>query len=183
MAYGVAFARQQRVDVHATLCRQLLEAPALEFVGNKDFALLGGQLTERSLQFVEEQRAHVERFRSVIVGRQHLVNSQQLALFVYYRKIRKGLRLPLAKKIRNAIARNPKQPAGYVVDRLEKAISLDQFKEDFLKQVFDVRFIGNAGVGALPRSLRKSAGLARPSKSRSLVHPPIAEDGWGPQIL
>src|SRR5256885_12986208 len=53
MQHGVTFAREKRVDVYAGFGSQFLEAAALDFVGNEDFALLGGKFIEGEFQFVE----------------------------------------------------------------------------------------------------------------------------------
>src|SRR5882724_1014695 len=53
MQHGIAFAREQCVDVYAGFRSQFLEAAALDFVCDEDFALLGGKFIEGEFQFVE----------------------------------------------------------------------------------------------------------------------------------
>src|SRR2546430_7713202 len=49
----IAFAREQRVDVHTGFRGEFLEAAALDFVRDEDFTLVGGKVIEGKLQFVE----------------------------------------------------------------------------------------------------------------------------------
>jgi hypothetical protein len=68
---------------------------------------------------------------------------QQLAVFVPDHCVAEGLRLLLAQKVRDAIARDAKKPAGHVIDRHQQPIGFYQFVEDLLQDVLDVRGVGH----------------------------------------
>src|SRR6185369_3561801 len=130
MKHRVALARQQRVDVNTALGRQLLEAAPLQFVSDEYFTRpirLIGQFVERRFQLIEKHAANVERFRPGIRRRQQVFDPRSVDIFVAkVSKITGGcvaevLRLLLAKKVRDAISRDPKEPAGYVIDRHQQA--------------------------------------------------------------
>src|ERR1039458_593049 len=117
MKHRVALAREQRVDVHAAFCRQLFEAAPLQFVSDEYFTLLVGQLVERGFQLIEKHVADVERFRPGIGRWQQIFDLQQLAVFALDRPVAEGLWRLLAEKIRDAIARDAKKPAGRLEER------------------------------------------------------------------
>src|SRR5207253_3228079 len=127
---------------------QLFEAAAFEFVSDEYFTLLLRQLVERKFQLIEKHAADVERFRPgpiVIARRQKIFDVQQFAAFILERRIAEGRfpSLALAEKIRDAVARDAKQPAGNVVNRHQQAIGLYQFVEDLLHDVLDIRRVGH----------------------------------------
>ena len=118
------------------------------------------------------------------------VDPQQLALFVFDRQIRKSLRLLLPKKVRNPVARNPKQPACHIIDRLQQAIGFHQLKEDLLEKIFHVRLIGHPLADEIPQPwpfFRDHFGdppvlLDHRKHAHWLIHPSIPDDGQQPQI-
>src|SRR5205085_8860588 len=63
--YRVALSRKQRVDAHSGLRSDLLKAPALQLVGNKDPALLFGQLADCQHKLIEK---HVPRIKGLGPG-------------------------------------------------------------------------------------------------------------------
>ena len=82
MKHRIALAREQCVNVDAAHRRQLIEAAPLQFVRDKDRALLGGQFIERGFQFFQQPVAQVESLRSGIGRWQQIFDPQQLAVFV-----------------------------------------------------------------------------------------------------
>src|SRR5260370_33645291 len=117
MKYRVALAREQRIHAHARLGGHLLEAAAIQFVSDEYFTLLAGQFAERKFQLIQKHVAEVERFRPGVRRWQKILDPQHLAVFVLDRGAAEGHWLLLAEKVRDAIARNAKKPAGHVVDR------------------------------------------------------------------
>src|ERR1700685_1459734 len=109
MQYGVAFAREQRIDAHAAFGRHLLEAAPLEFMREKHLALLGGQLAERKLEFFEKHAAGVEGVGPGVGRRQQVFQSQQLFLVAGRGCASKALWLLLAEEISDAVARDAEE--------------------------------------------------------------------------
>jgi hypothetical protein len=114
MKHRVSLAREQGVDVHTALCRQLFEAAPLQFVSDEYFTLLVGQFVERKFQLIKKHVANVQRFRPGIGRRQQVFDSRQLAVFVaraakvFAPCVAERLRLLLAKEVGDTIARDAK---------------------------------------------------------------------------
>jgi len=92
---------------------------------------------------------------------------------------RRTSRLFLTEKVRDAIARDAKEPAGHVLNRHQQAIGFYQFVKDLLHDV-----LGVGGVGYTPADeiaqpgsfLRDDFGdltvlLGHPRDPRRLIHP------------
>ena len=94
-------------------------------------------------------------------------------------RVAEGLRLLLAEKVRDAVARDAKEPAGHVLDRHQQAIGFYQFVEDVLQDVLGVGGIGHppADEIAQPGSLfRDDLGdlailLGHRGGAQRLIHP------------
>src|SRR5258707_2567423 len=144
----VALPREQRVSVNAALRRQLFEAAPFEFVSNEYFTLahrlIIRQFFESKFQLIEQYSADIERFWSGIRRWQKIFEPKQFALFVLYARVAEALCLLLTEKVRDAIARHAKQPAGHVVDRHQQAVRFHQLVEDVLQNVLSVARIGHA---------------------------------------
>src|SRR6266481_1575966 len=130
MKHRIALAREQGVDADAAFCRQLFEAAPLQFVSDEYFTLLVGQFAERKFQFIKKHSAEVERLRPGIGRWQKIFDLQHLAVFVLDRCVAEGLWLLLAEKVRDAIARHAKKPAGHVLNWHQQAVGFYQFVED-----------------------------------------------------
>src|SRR5438132_14171917 len=109
MQHCITFAREQRIHAHSGFSRHLLEALSIQFVRDEYFAVLVRQFVERQFQFVEKQTADVDRFRPGIRRWQQILDLEQLAFFALGQCVGKILRLVLAEKIRDAIARHAKK--------------------------------------------------------------------------
>src|SRR5712692_10205730 len=138
MKHRIAFPREQRIHVYPALGSHLLKAAPLQFVSDEYFTLLVGQFVERKFQFIKKHVAEVERFRPGIGRWQQIFDLQHLAIFVHDRCVAERLWLFLAEKVRDAIARDAKKPAGHVLNRHQKAVGFYQFVEDLLHDVLGV---------------------------------------------
>src|SRR6266403_3703263 len=116
MQHGIAFAREQRIHAHAGFGGHFLEAAPLQFVSDEYFTLLAGQFAEGKFQLIQKHVAEVERFRAGIGRWQQIFDPQKFAVFALERCVAEGLRLLLAEKVGDAIARDAKKPAGHVLD-------------------------------------------------------------------
>src|SRR5258708_6039108 len=165
MQHRITLAREQRIHAHAGLGGHLLEAAPFQFVSDENFTLVLGQFAERKFQFIKKHAAEVECFRSGIGRWQKIFDPQQFAVFVYDRCIAKVLRLLLAEKVRDAIPRDAKKPAGHVPDGHQQAIGFHQFVEDLLHDV-----LGVGGIGYTPADeIAQPGSLLRDDSGNSTV--------------
>lgn len=144
MQHRVTFPREQRVDVHAGLICNLLEAASLQFVSNKHGALFFRQFVDRQFELIEKQVAGVQRLRSGIVRGQQIFEHQAVAVLICGSRIAEVFRFLLAEEIGDSIARHAKQPTGNVVNRHQQPVRFHQFVEDVLQNVLSVTRVGYA---------------------------------------
>src|SRR5207253_438517 len=142
-------------------------------------SLFVGQFVERKFQLIKKLVADVERFRPGIGRWQQIFYLQQFAIFVLDRCVAEGLWPLLAEKVRDAIARDAKKPAGHALNRHQQAIGFYQFVKDLLHDVLGVGGIGHTPADeiAQPGSLlRDDLGdstvlLSHRDDARQLIHP------------
>src|SRR4029077_20598793 len=104
---------------YATMQRNILEAAALEFVRDKDLALIGRQFVKRSLQTLQDHGSRVHCLWTCIERRQReieLVLACPLLRIVDYFNSR-SISL-FAKSVDDAVARDTEEPSAYLLDRL-----------------------------------------------------------------
>src|SRR5262249_43942522 len=102
----VVLARQQRVEWHTRLGRELFEAAPLDLVSDEHLALFRRELGQRGLDLVEQHAARVLRLRAAARRRKELVQIE----------IVERLRLLLAEEIDDAILRHAEEPAAGLLD-------------------------------------------------------------------
>src|ERR1700747_3493442 len=73
MQHGVAFSREQSVDTETGFRRDLLETPAHQLVGDKNFALGLRQILESFVQSIEQQVSCVRRVGARVPRREKVL--------------------------------------------------------------------------------------------------------------
>lgn len=84
----IMFARQQRVNAHTSFSRNFLKAPALQFVGHKDFPLFLGQFIERGIELLEQNLARIGRLWARLRRRQQILQLERIFSDFRYRSNR-----------------------------------------------------------------------------------------------
>src|SRR5205085_222193 len=74
------------------------------------------------------------------------------AVFVFLCRIAERVRLFLAKKVGDAIARDAEEPPRDVFDGHQQAVGFDEFVEDLLNDVFGVRGIGHTTADEIAKA-------------------------------
>src|SRR5690242_13968019 len=163
-------AGQQGVHADARLRRQVLEALALQLVGDEHLLLLLRQFFQRHVQFLQQRGSQIGGLRSRVRRRQQIHQVQGVVLGC---RIRFGLRFPaaLAVAVRDAVLRHPEQPGAYLLDGLQQPIGLEQLGEDLLQDVFHVRLIRHPPADEVPEARALAGEVVREPPALFIVGP------------
>src|SRR5580765_3362150 len=152
MQYRVTLSRKQRVHTYTALSGQLLEASAVQFVCNKNVTLFRRQLVKSIFEFGQQHVTDVHRIGPRIGRRQQIFEPKCYALFFALdRGFRESHGLLLAEEVRDAIARNAKEPAGDVLDWHQQPVGLHQFVEHLLQDVLGIGWIRYTPADEVPQ--------------------------------
>jgi len=141
---GIVLAREQGVDAEPRLGGQVLEAPSVELVRDKDEPLLGWQLVQRRLELVQQHPPRVRRIGPGIRRGEQILEEERRSVGLTRRFTSRAV-LPLrSESVDDAISGDADQPCADLLDRAHHPHRLDQFEEHVLEDVLCVRDVADA---------------------------------------